>query len=382
MRDPSSPSRTIATRLSVAPEQFMDWTWQQQNLITTAAQAARLVTLAADEEEGFRLRADLFKVGITPYYLGLMHPSSTDCPLRRQAMPSGAECVGSSMSEDPLHEKSQSPVPEVIHIYPDRVAFCVAGLCPTYCRFCFRKRRKASPSLHFNKDILARGIAYIQANPAIKDVLVTGGDPFMTSDATLATLLGQLRAIKHVELIRIGTRTPVTLPSRITPELCLMLKGLRPLWISTHFNCPEEITPEARIACGLLVDHGLPVANQSVFLRGVNDSCDRMISLARGLLSMGVRPYYVFHPHAVAGTGHFHITIDKGLEIMRGMRGNITGLGIPTYALDTPAGKIPLQYNYLLAREGADLILETLRGDIHREEGVGEIGPPWADSTR
>ena len=370
LSDASSRSRSTAQRLNADPMDFIDWKWQRKNMVTTADAAARLLTLASEEEEAFQPGTERFKVGVTPYYLGLMHPTASACPLRRQAIPNIKENLASGMLEDPLDEKSQSPVSEVIHIYPDRVAFCVAASCPTYCRFCFRKRRKAAPDLHFNKEIIDRGLTYIAATPSIKDVLVTGGDPLMAPDEVIASLLSRLFAIKHVEMIRIGTRTPVTLPFRITPDLCRILGGKRPVWLSTHFNCPEEITPEARVACGLLRENGISVVNQSVFLRGVNDDRDRMIALSRGLLAMGVKPYYVFHPHAVAGTAHFHISVEKGLQIMRGMRGNITGLGIPTYALDTPAGKIPLQHNYMLGRDGNDLVLETLRGEIHREKGA------------
>lgn len=371
--DPSSITARMSARMGVEPAQFVNWRWQMKHQITAASAAQDIVKLLPTEERGFSDLDHLFHAGITPYYMGLMVPAleaGGDCPVRRQALPRVEELSDALGRKDPLQEVPQSPVKEVVHIYPDRVAFCVAQLCPVYCRYCFRKRRDDEEGLHFNRAIVDRGIRYIADNPAIRDVLITGGDPFIASDAALENLLQRLRAIPHVEIIRFGTRTPVTLPYRVTKKLAQMIAQYHPVWLNTHFNCAEEITPEAVIAVSNLVNAGIPVGNQGVFLNGVNDSPERLLALLKGLLKIRVRPYYMFHPHAVAGTEHLRISVRKGLELMKSLRGNITGFAIPTYALDTPSGKIPLQHNYILGEDGDDLILEGIRGEIWRERGV------------
>lgn len=372
--NPSSITSQMSKRMQVDPAQFVNWRWQMKHQIATATQAASLINLHQDELRGFTELDTVFHAGITPYYIGLMIPAlaspNADCPIRRQSLPRSQELQDALGRKDPLLEVPQSPVREVVHIYPDRVAFCVAQLCPVYCRYCFRKRRDDEEGLHFNRAIVDRGIQYIASNPAIRDVLVTGGDPFIASDASLENLLKRLRAIPHVEIIRFGTRTPVTLPYRVTEKLAKMIAQYHPVWLNTHFNCAEEITPEAAVAVANLVNAGIPVGNQGVFLKGVNDTPERLLALLRGLLKIRVRPYYMFHPHAVEGTEHLRISVRRGLELMKSLRGNITGFAIPTYALDTPSGKIPLQHNYILGEDGDDLILEGIRGEIWRERGV------------
>jgi len=269
--------------------------------------------------------------------------------------------------KDPLGEVPHSPVREVVQVYPDRVAFCVAQLCPVYCRYCFRKRRDEEEGLHFNRKIVDRGIEYIAANPAIRDVLITGGDPFIASDQAIISLTERIRAIPHVDIIRFGTRTPVTLPYRVTKKLAQALAKFHPIWLNTHFNCVEEITPEAARAVAHLVDAGIPVGNQSVLLKGVNDSVEKLLALSRALLKIRVRPYYLFHPHLVEGTEHLRISVDQGVALIKGMRGNITGFGIPTFIVDTPSGKVPVMPQHVLGRDGNDLILEDVRGQIWRE---------------
>jgi lysine 2,3-aminomutase len=239
-----------------------------------------------------------------------------------------------------------------------------------YCRYCFRKRRDDEAGLHFNRRIVDRGIAYIAANPAIRDVLVTGGDPFIASDDAILSLVERLRAIPHVEIIRFGTRTPVTLPYRVTKHLADELARFHPIWVNTHFNCAEEVTPEAAQAVANLVNAGIPVGNQSVLLKGINDDPERMMALLRALLRIRVRPYYLFHPHLVEGTAHLRVPVDQGLRLMRALRGNITGLGIPTYIVDTPSGKVPLMPNHVLGSDGEDLLLSDVRGQIHREKAA------------
>lgn len=368
-------SLTVATaqRLAVAPQRFCDWRWQMKNQITTAGAAARLVALDRAERAAFadKTLARLFNVAITPYALGLMrreHSPQHPCPVRLQLLPRQAELHDREGQDDPLHEKPHSPVPEVVHVYPDRVAFCVAQLCPIYCRFCFRKRRDAEQGLHFNRSIIARGLAYIRANPQIKDVLLTGGDPLIASDKTLDALLHAVRAIPHVEIIRIGTRTPVTLPYRVTTELAAMLAKYHPLWINTHFNCAEELTAEACHAVAILLRHGIPLGNQTVLLKGVNDSVVKMQRLLRALVRARIRPYYLFHPHLVSGTAHLRLPLHVGLRIMRALQGRISGFALPRYMLDTAAGKIPLQHQYLLQHDEQHALVENMHGELWREQ--------------
>lgn len=367
--DPASVTGRIARQFDVPAETVINWRWHMRRQVGDGASAAKVLPLAESESEGFTVLKDAFVAGITPYYMGLMNPDpNASCPIRLQALPRREELDVRHGVMDPLDEVPHSPVKEVVQVYPDRVAFCVAQLCPVYCRYCFRKRRDEEDGLHFNRRIVDNGIAYIASNPAIRDVLVTGGDPFIASDSALENLLERLRAIPHVEIIRFGTRTPVTLPYRVTAKLAQMIAKFHPVWVNTHFNCAEELTPEAVQAVRNLVDAGIPVGNQSVLLRDVNDSTDRMMPLLRGLLKARVRPYYLFHPHLVEGTEHLRVPIDDGLRLMKSLRGNITGLGIPTYIVDTPSGKVPMMPNHVLGRDGEDLLLEDVRGQIWREK--------------
>jgi lysine 2,3-aminomutase len=369
-----------AQAFGVSVATFSNWRWQMKHQVASRADAERILKLAGAEAEGFDALQDIFQSGITPYYLMLMVPRPSEAngaqvpahlhPVRLQGLPRTEELKDPLGVGDPLDEVGHSPVREVVHVYPDRVAFCVAQLCPVYCRYCFRKRRDEETGLHFNRAIIDRGIEYIASNPAIKDVLVTGGDPFIASDSALENLVARLRAIPHVEIIRFGTRTPVTLPYRVTRELAQRLAKYHPIFVNTHFNCVEELTPEARQAVANLVDAGIPVGNQSVLLRHVNDKPESMMQLLRGLLRARIRPYYLFHPHRVAGTEHLRVSIKTGINLMKKLRGNITGLAIPTYILDTPSGKVPLTPNHILREDGDDLIIEDCRGEIWREKGI------------
>lgn len=365
---PDSVTARGAARAGVSVEQYVNWRWQMRHQVGDAAAAAQHVALADDEASAFAATKERFVAGITPYYMSLMATAAgSACPIRLQVLPRLAELDDPKGRLDPLDEVPHSPVKEVVQVYPDRVAFCVAQLCPVYCRYCFRKRRDGEEGLHYNRRILDRGLAYIASNPAIKDVLITGGDPFIASDAAIEGLLTRLRAIEHVEIIRFGTRTPVCLPYRVTARLTKMLARFHPIFVNTHFNCAEELTPEAQLAISNLVDAGIPVGNQSVLLRGVNDQRDKQLRLLRGLLRMRVRPYYLFHPHLIEGTAHLRVPVDQGLALMRSLRGQITGLGIPSYIVDTPAGKVPLLPNHILGQDGDDLLLEDPRGQIWRE---------------
>ncbi len=369
--DPDSLTARTARKIGVEPELFANWRWQMRHQVATAAEAARYVVPAKTEVEGFAELNELFVAGVTPYYMALMNPDpSVSCPVRLQALPRREELEDARGVKDPLDEVSHSPVREVVQVYPDRVAFCVAQLCPVYCRYCFRKRRDDEQGLHFNRKIVDRGVEYIASNPAIRDVLITGGDPFVASDAAIEGLLERLSAIPHVEIVRFGTRTPVTLPYRVTKKLAAILARFHPIWVNTHFNCLEEVTPEAAQAVANLVDAGIPVGNQSVLLKGVNDTPERMLPFLRALLRIRVRPYYLFHPHRIEGTDHLRVPVDQGLKLMRALRGNITGMGIPTYIVDTPSGKVPLMPNHVLGTDGEDLLLEDVRGGIFREKAA------------
>jgi lysine 2,3-aminomutase len=356
-----------ASLFGVSEEQFSNWRWQMKNQVTSAAAALKVLKLSDNEMRAFRALEELFQAGVTPYYLALMNLENEFDPVRLQALPRLDELRDKIGVEDPLQEVGNSPVREVVHVYRDRVAFCVAQLCPVYCRYCFRKRRDDEVGLHFNPRIVEAGIKYISENKNIRDVLVTGGDPLIAQDGTLENLLRQLRDIPHVEIIRIGTRVPVTLPYRITEELADMLSQFHPLWINTHFNCVEELTPEAAAAIDTLLSRGIPIGNQSVLLAGVNDTPERLKALLEGLVKMRVRPYYLYQAQTVEGTAHLRVPIEKGLDLMRSLRGNTTGFAIPQYVLDTPTGKIPLSPNHVLGRADDDVVLLDLKRNAWRE---------------
>ncbi len=371
-RDDNSVTARAAKLFKTTPETFVNWRWQMRHQVTSLAEAREWIDMNEAESLGFSKLDQIFHAGVTPYYLSLakQDTSSQLCPIRLQALPRVEELNDRYGVSDPLLEKEHSPVREVVHLYPDRVAFCVAQLCPVYCRYCYRKRRDNESGLHFNRAIIDRGIEYIASNKAIRDVLITGGDPFIASDGAIESLLERIRAIPHVEIIRFGTRTPVTLPYRVTQRLAKIISRFHPVFVNTHFNCQEELTLEAKVAIENLVNHGIPVGNQAVLLKGVNDSYERMHALLRGLLMMRARPYYLFHPHNVEGTEHLRPSVDVGLSIMRKLRGNITGFAIPSYIIDTPSGKVPIGHNHILGRDGEDIILEDVRGEIWREKGV------------
>jgi lysine 2,3-aminomutase len=356
-----------ARLFGVSVEQFCNWRWQMKNQLTTAEDALKVLQLSVAEREAFQALKDLFQAGITPYYLALMDFENEFDPVRLQAIPRLEELKDRIGVADPLQEVGNSPVKEVVHVYPDRVAFCVAQLCPVYCRYCFRKRRDDEVGLHFNPTIVNQGIDYIASNKNIRDVLITGGDPLIAHDGTLENLLRRLREIPHVEILRIGTRVPVTLPYRITEELADLLAQFHPLWINTHFNCSEELTLEAAAAIDTLLSRGIPVGNQSVLLAGVNDSTQRLKSLLEGLVKMRVRPYYLYQAQTVEGTAHLRVPIEKGLDLMRSLRGRTTGFAIPQYVLDTPSGKIPLSPNHILGRDQETVVLLDLKNNQWRE---------------
>ncbi len=304
-----------------------------------------------------------YPMRINPYYLSLIREVGD--PLWRQAVPDLRELDDQVCLEDPLAEEDLSPVPNLIHKYPDRVLFLVHNQCAMYCRFCTRKRKVGTARMQIGEESIRAGLDYIRQTPAVRDVLVSGGDPLLLSDARLDQLLAALRAIPTVEIIRIGTRVPCVLPMRVTPALAAVLKRHHPLYLNTHFNHPAELTPEAALACGRLADAGIPLGCQTVLLHGVNDDPEVMSRLMRGLLRFRVKPYYIFQADMTRGTNHFRTSIATGLNIMRSLIGHHSGLAVPTYAVDAPGGggKIPLTPDYLIER-GQTVRFVNYRGEI------------------
>ncbi len=307
--------------------------------------------------------ANAYPMRINPYYYNLIN--NIDDPLWRQAVPSKLELTDDVCIADPLAEESLSPVPNLVHKYPDRVLFLVNNQCAMYCRFCTRKRKVGTNRMPINDAGIEAGLDYIRRTPKVRDVLVSGGDPFLLSDDRLDWLLGELRAIPSVDIIRIGTRTPCVLPMRITKKLVKILRRYHPLYINTHFNHPAEITTEAKKACTRLADAGIPLGCQTVLLRGVNDNSQTIQKLLRSLLKIRVKPYYLFQGDLTLGSNHFRTPINTGLEIMRSLIGHVSGMAIPTYALDAPGGggKIPLSPEYIISH-GDDLIFKNYLGKI------------------
>jgi lysine 2,3-aminomutase len=338
-----------------------------QNRIRTVRDLEAWLEPTPEERRGIELLADRFHFVITPYYASLMDPSDPDCPIRRQVVPHAAELEDPAGLADPLDEVAHSPVKNVIRVYPDRIAFCVNNECALYCRFCLRKRMVGDEEWTMKKRELGVALDWIRRTPEIRDVLLTGGDPLVYSDARLEWILEELRKIPHVQLIRLGTRLPVTLPFRVTEALCRMLERYHPVWLNTHFNHPRELTPEAAQACDRLLRAGIPVGNQSVLLRGVNDDAETMKQLCEGLVRMRVRPYYCYQAQRLEGTAHFRVPIERGVEIFRALRGRTSGFAIPLYVLDTPRGKVPLTHPYLRGREGDEVLVETWDGHLWRE---------------
>lgn len=352
----------------VDPSLWKDWHWQLANRITTLQQLKVVVRLTPEEELGVSKCLHSFRMAITPYFASLMDPEDPDCPIRRQMIPDPRELVTyPHQMDDPLHEDVDSPVPGLTHRYPDRVLLLVTNRCASYCRHCTRRRLVGVPDTHISRRNVQRCIDYIKKTPSVRDVLLSGGDALLVSDEFLEQLLGELRAIPHVEIIRIGTRVPVVLPQRITPELCRILANHHPIWLNTQFNHPKEITEESARACAMLADAGVPLGNQSVLLKGVNDCWRIQKKLCHELLKIRVRPYYLYQCDLARGLEHFRTPVAKGIEIMEMLRGHTSGLGIPTYVVDVPGGggKIPLGPQYLMSMSDRAAILRNYEGVIY-----------------
>ena len=356
-----------ASRADIGSLQWSSWTWQMQHRVRSAEELARWIDPTPDEAKAISALAERFRFVITPYYASLMDPRNPDCPVRKQVVPRLAELDDPAGLADPLDEVAHSPVKNVVRVYGDRIAFCVNNECALYCRYCLRKRMVGDEDWSMKRQELSLAVEWIRATPEIRDVLLTGGDPLVFSDERLEWLIRELRGIPHVEILRLGTRLPVTLPFRVTAELCEMLQRYHPIWVNTHFNHPKELTPEAAAACDRLTRAGIPVGNQSVLLAGVNDDLATMKALCEGLVRMRVRPYYVYQAQLLEGTAHFRVPIERGVALFRALRGRTSGFAIPQYVLDTPYGKVPLDYPFLKGREGDYVVMESWDGRIWRE---------------
>ena len=353
-------------KADVDPRDWNDWRWQQRHMITTGDELAALVELSADEQDGLARSRELFRVGLTPYYASLMDPVDPSCPIRLQAIPRAAEAdIRAEELRDPLGEDSHRPAPCVVHKYPDRALFLVVDRCAIYCRHCNRRRLVGGDDPPTAAEI-EQGLDYLRRTTRIRDVLISGGDPFLLATAKLGDLLGKLRAIPHLETIRIGTRVPVVNPMRVDDELVAMLRRHHPVFVNTHFNHAKELTPEARAACERLVDAGVPVGNQTVLLRGVNSSVKSLRALFRGLLRSRVRPYYLFQGDTVIGTDHLRTPVDAAIELYGQLRGWMNSMAVPHLVIDAPGGggKLPIGPTYLVERHPDRVVVRTYRGKL------------------
>jgi lysine 2,3-aminomutase len=339
-------------------------TWQKllQASITRPGDLTRRFGV---DPEPLEAVAERYPMRVNPYYLGLIREVGD--PIWRQAVPAAEELQDAVCMADPLEEENQSPVPNLVHRYPDRALFLVSSECAMYCRFCTRKRKVGGENMIITRETLQAGIDYIRSRPEIRDVILSGGDPLLLGDDRLEWILKELWAIPTLEIIRIGTRVPVVLPQRITPNLVRLLRRFHPLYINTHFNHPDEITETSAKACGRLADAGIPLGNQTVLLRGVNDDPAVMKRLMQKLLMIRVKPYYIYQADLVQGTNHFRTTVEEGIEIIRALRGHTTGMGVPAYVIDAPGGggKIPILPDYLQTL-GDEVVLKNYRGETYR----------------
>jgi lysine 2,3-aminomutase len=358
------------------PAEWSDWRWQLRRRVKSMGDLTRIFLLSDDEREAVVRHQGALPVGITPYYASLMNREDPMDPLRRTHIPVGSEYLKTpGEADDPLGEDHDAAVPGLVHRYPDRVLFLATGFCSTYCRYCTRSRMVGDPTgdYEFSTSQWDRAIDYIAAHTEIRDVLLSGGDPLTLSDDKLDHLLGRLRAIRHVEFLRIGTKVPVVLPMRVTRSLTRVLRKHHPLWMSIHFTHPVELTPEVTEATARLADAGIPLGSQSVLLKGINDDAALMKKLMHGLLMRRVKPYYLYQCDPITGSSHFRTPVEKGLEIMAALRGHTTGYANPYFVIDAPGGggKIPLLPDNIAGRDGDDLVLRNFEGGLYRYPDPG-----------
>ena len=360
--------REIPLWKNVTEEQWNDWRWQVANRITTLEELKQVIDLTPEEEEGVKRCLQTLRMAITPYYATLIDPHDRNCPVRKQAVPTALELqMAASDMADPLYEDVDSPVPGLTHRYPDRVLLLVTDQCSMYCRHCTRRRFAGVTDKPRSKEEVDLAIDYVRRTPVVRDVLLSGGDGLLINDDFIEYILKELRAIPHVEIIRFGTRAPVVLPQRITPELCRMLKKYHPIFLNTHFNHPKEITPVSAEACARLADAGIPLGNQSVLLRGINDCPLVMKKLVQGLLKIRVRPYYLYQCDLSQGIEHFRTSVSAGIEIIEYLRGHTSGLAVPTFCIDGPGGggKIPVSPQYLISQSPDRVVLRNFEGGLY-----------------
>lgn len=351
----------------VSDEQWNDWKWQVKNRIETVEELKKHIKLTEEEEVGIRESLKTLRMAITPYYLSLIDTDDPHDPIRKQSIPTFNELyISPDDLQDPLHEDSDSPVPGLTHRYPDRVLFLITDMCAMYCRHCTRRRFAGQRDAALPTERIDKAIDYIARTPQVRDVLLSGGDALLMSNDKLEYILKKLRDIPHVEIIRIGTRTPVVMPQRITDDLVNMIKKYHPVWVNTHFNHPNEITPESTEACGRLADAGIPLGNQSVLLRGINDCSHVMKKLVTGLVKIRVRPYYIYICDQSMGISHFRTPVSKGIEIIENLRGHVSGYAIPTFVVDAPGGggKIPIMPTYLISQSPGRVVVRNYEGVI------------------
>ena len=368
------PSKRVKFYQDIPDEKWNDWRWQLSHRLNTVEDFEKLFPLTESEKKA--LQSDhLFRVDITPYYASLIDPDDPNDPVRRQVVPTAEEIVPfTGMMEDSLAEDMHSPVAGLVHRYPDRVLMLVTTQCATYCRYCTRGRIVGDPTATFSREEFERQIDYLKRTPQVRDVLLSGGDPLVLAPKLLEELLTRLREIPHIEIIRIGSRVPVFMPMRITSELTDMLKQFHPLWLNIHVNHPNEISAELAEACDKLSSAGIPLGNQSVLLRGINDCVNIQRKLVQSLVRIRVRPYYLYQCDLVEGAGHFRTPVSKGIEIIEGLRGHTSGFAVPTYVIDAPGGggKIPVMPNYLISASDHKVVLRNYEGFITTyEEPIG-----------
>jgi len=352
----------------VNPLDWEDWHWQLKNRIRSKDELSQVIKLTPQEERGINKASGRLSMAITPYWATLIDPDDANCPLRRQAVPVAEESLISPHEMvDPCAEDRDSPVPHLVHRYPDRVLLLATEHCAMYCRHCTRRRLVGEHREDNSASKFDAAIEYIRANRKIRDVLISGGDPFVQEDPEIEELLSKLRSISHVEFLRIGTRVPVTLPQRIDDKLISMLKKYAPIWVSIHFNHPKEITKRCKIACEMLADSGIPLGSQSVLLKGINDRPYIMKKLMQELLQIRVRPYYIYQCDPVRGTQHFRTPVAAGINIVEKLRGHTSGYAVPTYVIDGPGGggKIPVGPNYILSQAKGKYVLRNYKGKIY-----------------
>ena len=360
---------------SVLPSEWNDWSWQLRNRIQTLEQLEKRLSLSGEERAGTILAGKKLALGITPHFFSLIDPQDPDCPIRRQVVPRIEEASRApDEMVDPCGEDSHMPVPGLVHRYPDRVLLLVTDRCASYCRYCTRSRVVSGAGEQELTVDLEGAFRYLENHPEVRDVLLSGGDPLLLSDAKLNAILTRLRTISSIEFIRIGTRIPIFLPQRITPDLVAMLKQHHPLWMSIHSNHPKELSYEVREALGRLADAGIPLGNQSVLLKGVNDRSEVLKDLFHKLLLCRVRPYYLYQCDLITGSAHLRTTIREGQEIMEQLRGYTTGYAVPTYVVDGPGGggKIPIGPGYIVGMADDRVILKNYKGDVYEYPEISQ----------